>query len=811
MISKCTQYPDLRNVMFFAMPTLFRTGFCLTLACASFVMHGQFEVSSWRDHYPYGSAFEVAVGAGVVMGRTPNALFSVDTATYEVTRWVKGQGLSQSNPSAIKYDDARAQWVVGYEDGGIDIFDDWGVINVPDLRITQVIGDKAIRAITIEDGFAYLASAVGIVVLDLTKQEIADTWSLMPPSVQVEARCIMLHEGKWLVGTDLGILAADQNDPFLANPDRWEPWDVYPDLGAVVELKRFGQEWWVATEVEGTNRAIVWRGNDEGLWEVMQGWNVNGLPYGGMASGDWILDDDGSRTEGLIVASCCTAWGWDTLGVAVPQMMELPSFTGVRDMAIASEDNNGRVWLAGSVGGVVTWVPQPTATSVSNRTNSPSGPPKPAVRNMDCWNDNLWVASGGVNTAWTPLYSSDGIYQFSEGNWLSLDLPESANSVNGVKDIMDVSIDPLDPNHVVFSSYEEGLIEVQDGQVVRVLNAENSSIELSNIGGTPRSAVSGIDFDRDGNLWFTTPITGMGLHVLLADGSTVGMNLGTQGQALLFGDVKATSDGYVWIVLPRGGGVMVYDPAGTPGDPSDDNWRILSNKVGEGALPSKDVFCIEEDLDREIWVGTANGPCVFYQSASVFDEDVNASQILISQDGNLQYLLETELIQSIIIDAGNRKWVGTAGSGVYVLGADGLTTDHHFTTDNSPLPSNDIQDLAMDYTSGEVYIGTANGILSYRGEATLWDSSMDNVRIMPNPVRADHTGPIVIDGLAYESTVHITDAIGNRIAQLESNGGRATWDGLMDNGQPAPYGVYLAMATDREGKEGVVVKFAVVR
>ena len=151
------------------------------------------------------------------------------------------------------------------------------------------------------------------------------------------------------------------------------------------------------------------------------------------------------------------------------------------------------------------------------------------------------------------------------------------------------------------------------------------------------------------------------------------------------------------------------------------------------------------------------------------------------------------------------------GVGVFVLSADGLTTDHHFTTDNSPLPSNDIQDLAMDYTSGEVYIGTANGILSYRGEATLWDSSMDNVRIMPNPIRADHSGPIVIDGLAYESTVHITDATGNRIAQLESNGGRATWDGLMDNGQPAPYGVYLAMATDSEGKEGAVIKFAVIR
>ena len=797
--------------MFFAMPTFLRFSSCLWLACLALSMHGQYEVSSWRDHYPYGSTFEVAVANGVVMGRTPSALFSVDTATYEVSRWVKGQGLSQSNPSAIKYDQDRAQWVVGYEDGGIDLRDDWGVTNVPDLRISQVVGDKGIRSITIEGEFAYLASAVGIVVLDLTKQEIADTWGLMPSTVQVDARCIMSHEGRWLVGTDLGVLAADQNDPFLANPDRWDAWELAPDLGAVLELKRFGEVWWMATEVEGTDLSVVWRGNDNGLWEVMPGWDAEGLLYGGMDAGDWILDDDGGRAEGLIVASCCQAWGWNTLGIAVSPWAELPTFTEVRDVAIAPNESEGRVWLAGSVGGLVTWVPQPSATSAPTRTNRPTGPPKPAVRRMDCWNDNLWVASGAVSPSWTPQYSSDGMYQYSDGTWTSPALPESANDIADVKDILDVSIDPLDQNHVVFSSYEEGLIEVREGNVVRVLNAQNSSIELSNVGGSPRSAVSGLDFDRDGNLWFTTPFTGTCLHVLLPDGTTVGMNLGTQGQSLLFGDVKATSDGYVWVVLPRGDGVLVYDPAGTPGDPSDDDWRILTNKVGEGALPSNNVFCIEEDLDREIWIGTANGPCVFYQSATVFSEDVNASQILISQDGNLQYLLETEIVQSIIIDAGNRKWVGTAGSGVFVLSADGLTTDHHFTTDNSPLPSNDIQDLAMDYTSGEVYIGTANGILSYRGEATLWDSSMDNVRIMPNPIRADHIGPIVIDGLAYESTVHITDATGNRIAQLESNGGRATWDGLMDNGQPAPYGVYLAMATDSEGKEGAVIKFAVIR
>ena len=798
------------SALFTSHKTALLVAWFATLLCGG-DLWAQYEVSSWRDHFPYGAAEEVIVANGEVVARTPNALFSVDTATYEVSRFVKGQGLSQSNPSALGYDALRDQWVVAYDDGGIDLRSSWGVTNIPDLRIAQVVGSKRIQAVTIEGDDAYLSSAVGVIVLDLEKQEIADTWSLTPADVPVDARCVMAFEGQWLVGTDLGVLTASQSDPFLANPDRWEPWSLAPDLGAVLALKRFAGTWWMATEVPESDAAVLWRGTNDGLWEVMPGWDEDGLPWGGMAEGPWILAAEGTREEGLIVASCCQAWGWDTEGESVSINDPLPAFVNVQGLTLGSGDALGRVWLASTVGGVVTWTPQPSALSIPNRTNRPLGPPNAAVRRMDCWNDNLWVATGGVSASWTPKFRSDGLHQFSDRAWHVPSLPESANDIADVKDIMDVSIDPTDPTHVVFSSYEEGLLELRDGEIARVLNATNSSIELSEVGGSPRSAVSGVDFDTGGNLWFTTPWTTQCLHVMTPDGETTSMNLGEQGQSLLFGDVEVTRDGYVWVVLPRGKGVLVYDPAGTPTISADDNWTILTTAQGQGGLPSNDVFCIEEDLDEEIWVGTANGPCVFYQSSTVFGDDVNASQILISQDGNLQYLLETDVIQSMIIDAGNRKWVGTAGSGVYVLAADGLTTDHHFTVDNSPLPSNDIQDIAMDYGSGEVYIGTSVGLLSYRGEATNWDRDMEDVRVMPNPIRADHTGPIVIDGLAYQSTVHITDATGNRIAELRSDGGRATWDGLLDNGQPAPYGVYLAFATDRNGKEGAVVKFAVIR
>ena len=384
-----------------------------------------------------------------------------------------------------------------------------------------------------------------------------------------------------------------------------------PGVGKVIQLLRFADAWWMVTAVPESDLSVVWRGDDTGLWEVMPGWDDNGMPWGGMTIGSWVLEEDGSRSDGLLIASCCQAWGWNSDGQSEPIDVPVPSFAVVQDLAVAPSDPQGRVWIASTVGGVVTWVPQPVATSVPTRTNRPDGPPNSAVRRMDCWNDNLWVATGAVSASWTPQYRSDGLFQYSNRTWLEPTLPDNQNDIGGIKDILDVSIDPTDPSHVAFSSYEEGIIELRDGEVVRVLNAENSSITTSEVGGSPRSAVSGIDFDTDGNLWFTTPWTTNCLHVMLPDGSTVGMNLGDEGQNLLFSDVEVTRDGYVWAVLPRGNGVLVYDPAGTPGNPNDDNWTILTTTPDEEVCLPMTCFALRKTSTKRFGLAQPMGHVCF--------------------------------------------------------------------------------------------------------------------------------------------------------------------------------------------------------
>jgi hypothetical protein len=221
---------------------------------------------------------------------------------------------------------------------------------------------------------------------------------------------------------------------------------------------------------------------------------------------------------------------------------------------------------------------------------------------------------------------------------------------------------------------------------------------------------------------------------------------------------------------------------------------------------------MEEDLDGEVWVGTASGLGIFYSPTAIFEQsDVNAEQILIQQDGNTQILLETEAINCIEIDGSNRKWIGTKNSGVYLLSDDGLSEVYHFTETNSPLPANNVYDIAINHSNGEVLFATENGIVGFFSTATNFDEEMSNVRVYPNPVSPDFEGSITIDGLAYDSNVKVTDIQGNILYETMSEGGRAIWNGRLIDGTRPSTGVYLIYAGSPGGVATEVRKVTFIR
>jgi ligand-binding sensor domain-containing protein len=265
--------------------------------------------------------------------------------------------------------------------------------------------------------------------------------------------------------------------------------------------------------------------------------------------------------------------------------------------------------------------------------------------------------------------------------------------------------------------------------------------------------------------------------------------------------------------LPRGHGLFILDDNKTPDVFSDDKYKKLLVQDTENQ-PISFVFSIAEDLDGNIWVGTDQGPVIYFNPEKIFDADLKASRIKIPKnDGtNLaDYLLKTETITSIAVDGANRKWLGTASSGVYLLSADGTTQIKNFNELNSPLLSNSIVSLAVDNKTGEVWFGTSKGVQSFRGDATTGGEKFTKVYSFPNPVREDFKGNVTITGLIKDSEIRITDISGNLVYSTVSDGGQATWDLNTYNGHRVATGVYLIFCASKDGSQSYVTKMLVIK
>jgi hypothetical protein len=228
-------------------------------------------------------------------------------------------------------------------------------------------------------------------------------------------------------------------------------------------------------------------------------------------------------------------------------------------------------------------------------------------------------------------------------------------------------------------------------------------------------------------------------------------------------------------------------------------------------LPSNEVNALVLDHDGEIWVGTSEGLAVFYNPGAFFEkaEFREAKRFIIDDGNDVGYLLGSEVINDIQVDGANRKWVATT-TGVWLIAADGSEVIQHFTEQNSPLLSNVVNCIGILPKTGEVFLGTARGIVSYRGDATGASDLHGEVTIFPNPVRPGYSGPITINGLPTNATVKITDVAGRVVYEMISNGGTAVWDGNNFNGERAQTGIYLFITANEEDKDPKVTKLLLV-
>jgi hypothetical protein len=762
-------------------------------------------IGQWQDHFPYRQCIAVAQSPQYVYAATANSMFRFDKATGEMDKLSKATVLSDVGIQGLAWNEPLGMLLVYYTNGNIDLIQGNTATNLGDIKRSNILGDKTVNTVVFDGTLAYLGCGFGIVVLDLERKEVRDTWRIGPGGAQVQVGGIAFHGDSIYAATTTGLFTASRNASNLAAFTNWRQRRDMGGSGADGPFNKvvsFAGRLFLNFKGVQTDRDSLFVLTPQNTWERF-------APVFNRANRSLDVSPDGQQ---LMIAHNENLDVFDT-SLANP-VAYIDAYVGVAARPQQAIGRFGDLWIADRQVGLVH------LGAPADRAYSPNGPKGANTWSMTSDQGVVLVASGALAGNWSNEFLKEGAHMFKDGRWSTIDARTSPLMLTGrnaygaeVNDIVAVEVDPEDAEHVWLGSWDDGLVEVRNGIAVEIYNADNSTLGLDILGFEGRLNVGGMDHDQDGNLWMTNAWSAAPVAVRTKSGSWYSYSPGSLlNNNLLISGILAASNGFKWIVRPRGNALLVFDDNGTLAETSDDLWKLLNSSEGSGGLPAPDVFTVAEDKEGQIWVGTSKGVAVFYTPENIFNgSGFDAQQILLEQDGNFQYLLETESVSTIVVDGANRKWIGTQTGGVFLVSPDGRTQISHFTQDNSPLPSNTVYAITIDEGTGEVYMATDRGIMSYRSDAIEGLAENTCATVFPNPVKETYTGQVAIDGLMRDSEVKITDVSGNLVYRTTSLGGQALWPATDMEGNRVSTGVYLIFVADQFGTSKCNTKVLVVR
>jgi ligand-binding sensor domain-containing protein len=751
----------------------------LVFSLLVFQLNAQIKLETWRDHLPFTDAFQVLMADNRIYCATPGGLFYFDKSDNSINKLTRVQGLSDIGISAIAYSTALKELLIGYQNGNIDIFENNRITNITDIKVKSSLGDKKINHILFNNSNAYLSCGFGIVLLNLAKNEITDTYYIGDNGAQIAVLSLAMDDQSIYAATTSGIRKASLSDPNIFNYVAWSRINDIPNFD-----KKFSKVIYSAPKIIAIYSSDP-AGDDRVYYNQGSGWfEMNQFTT------DHSYYSVETNQAQIIISGLQHCFTFDN-------NLNLISTEYTGDPRYAIIDNDNLVWIADPNKGMIRYSPSNTVDLFI-----PNGPPSSQVYSLQATKDKVLALEGGTDASWNNRFIHADMSFFENQSW-------THTLKDSLWDLLTAVYDPGNSNHLFIGSWGFGIIEVMNHQVVKIFNEKNSSLQ-NIIQGQPYVRVGGLAIDRNNNLWATNSEVTNPVSVRKSTGEWKSLPYGNKINAANLGKILITRSNIKWIILPRGGGLFAFDERGTIDDPNDDLTRKFGVYDMNGGLISNYVYSMAEDLDGNVWVGTAGGPAVYYNPDGVFtDENFYGYQVRIPRKDDptrADLLLSTESITAIAIDGANRKWFGTLNSGVYLMSADGLKQIYHFTSSNSPLFSNSITDLAIDPSSGEVFIGTDQGLISYRSTASQGLDDFGKVYVFPNPVRPNFQGNIVITGLIRDANVKITDIAGNLVYETTSLGGQALWNGKNLDGRRVATGVYLVFCTNDDGSKTFITK-----
>ena len=746
-------------------------------------------VGTWTDYLSFANGIKVVDAQNEVFCATEGGLFYVDKEDNSLNKFT---GLSDFGIKTMVYSEAEDVLIVAYTNSNIDIIRKGEVLNLSDIKRKTITSDKTIHDISIKGTEAFVSCGFGIVVINLDRNEVKDTYIIGDDGLPLAIYDVEFFENRIYAATQEGILWAPENGANLLDYSNWVRDETVPHAGEPFTQLVVHAGNLIANHSlgESTNdEAYILNGNSwgsyfSGLNRIVE-LESNGNYLAFTAKRQIVLFDNNNSNIGSIGA-------YELDGEVVSTIYS--------NSTAISQD--GTIWIADYNNALIRF------DGNNFEQLLPNGPVDNQVFDLAVSNSGLYVVPGGRTDAWNNSFMPPRFQRYNSGEWTNFSKTEIPE-LNGFFDIVCVALDPFDETHFFVGSWGGGVLEFRNDELIERYTNKNSPLQtaLPQQPDEPYVRIGGLDFDSEGNLWITNVSTSSNnLHRLNREGEWESFTMNGIANFAI-GQLVVNSSDDKWVLLPRGNDAYVVDKSG------DRKRRLLvtsyfSNSTDEYFTRMNDVYAIAEDKEGAIWIGTSQGVAVYSNPSQVWEiENYYASQPgLDLNDGIYHPLLATETVTAIAVDGANRKWLGTSNSGVFLVSESGEKEVLHFTAENSSLLSNSIKAIAINEQSGEVYFGTDKGLISYQGEATGGKDNYSEVYVYPNPVRETYSGPVTITGLISETDVKITDIAGNLVYKTTSLGGQATWDGKNLNRKRVKTGVYLVFCNDKSGEETHIAK-----
>ncbi|GAB1856958.1 two-component regulator propeller domain-containing protein [Flavobacteriaceae bacterium MHTCC 0001] len=754
--------------------------------------------NQWSGHFSYLDINEIIEVNNKVYAASENAIFSFNIDTNEIKEITTINGLSGENISTIYYSEMYELLVIGYENGLVEIvFDNEDdILTVVDIFNKPTIPGnlKRINHFNAHENVVYISADYGISVFDLERLEFGDTYFIGNNGSQIPVNQTTVYNNFiYAACPNNGILRADLSESNIVDFQNWET----INSGSFNFLSNYGSKLYT---IDSNRR----------LYEILNGSltlvsTFNSSPI-----------DLKTTDENLVVTTADELYIFDAdlnlrNTVQISNVFDAKASSAIKNLDDLYIGSNGKGMLKVDIN-------DPTFSEEIH----PKGPLLNRPFSLNFTNGNLRVLHGGygIDYSWAGGRRISGISRFNTEEWINIEYDSISAKIDTPFFLSHLSVNPFDNNQVYVSSYYSGLIEMNGDEPVALSNRDNSTL-VPFTGDFYLTSTSA--YDSEGALWVLNGRVQSPLNKFEND----------SWQSFDFTDLIAipnSNNGFSNIVFNDDNDIFFGSFGyGLIGFRANNGRPIVKNiSAIEENMPSNKVLTVALDNRGQLWMGTLKGLRVLFDPKSIFEDgNIRAEEIIIEEDGIAKELLFEQLIRKIIVDGSNNKWIGTIGSGLFYLSSDGQKTIFHFTKDNSPLPSENIIDLALDGNTGTLYIATEKGLVSYQTGSASTEQDFTKSHAYPNPVRPAFDiveEKVKISDLPENVNIKITDIEGNLVAEAESgtnlryngfnleiDGGIAYWNGKNLANNIVASGVYLILLSDLESFETKVIKLMVVR